>query len=249
MEKPVLIRREKDENGREILLRIDGRRPDELRPIRMEVGVLENANGSALVEYGATRVVAAVYGPREAVPKHIALPDRASLRCRYHMAPFSTAERKSPAPTRREIELSKVIREALESVVLTELYPRTVIDVFMEVLQSDGGTRTAAITAASLALADAGIPMRDLVAGVAVGKIDGTIVLDLNEVEDEFAEADVPVAFMPSLGRIVLLQFNGVLTPEEFKKAIELAKKGALEIYRLQKEALRRKYVEIAREA
>ncbi len=248
MEKPVLIKREKTGEGREVLVRIDGRKPDELRPIKMEVGVLENADGSALVEYGATRVIAAVYGPREAVPKHIALPDRASLRCRYHMAPFSTSERKSPAPTRREIELSKVIREALESVVMTELYPRTVIDVFMEVLQSDGGTRTAAITAASLALADAGVPMRDLVAGVAVGKVDGVLVLDLNEVEDEFAEADVPVAFAPSLGRIVLLQFNGVLTPDEFRQAIVLAKKGAMEIYRLQKEALRKKYVEVAKE-
>ncbi|MET1101411.1 MAG: exosome complex exonuclease Rrp41 [Pyrodictiaceae archaeon] len=240
-EKPKLIERIV-EDGKEVIRRIDGRRPDELRPIRMEVGVLSNADGSALVEYGGTKVIAAVYGPREAVPRHIALPDRATLRCRYHMAPFSTSERKSPAPTRREIELSKVIREALEPIVLSELYPRTTIDVFMEVLQSDGGTRTAAITAASLALADAGVPLRDLVAGVAVGKIDGVLVLDINEVEDEYAEADIPVAMAPSLNRIVLLQFNGVLSPSEFREAIKLAKKGIMEIYRMQKEALRKKY-------
>ncbi len=236
-EKPKLIR----EDG----LRHDGRRPDELRPIRMEVGVLSNANGSALVEYGKTKVIAAVYGPRELHPRHISLPDRAVIRCRYHMAPFSTEERKNPAPSRREIELSKVIREALEAAVFTELYPRATIDVFIEVLQADGGTRTTGITAAALALADAGIPLRDLVAGVAVGKVDGVLVLDIDQLEDEYGEADMPVAMMPSLGKITLLQLNGVLTPEEFREALKLAEKGIKEIYRMQREALKKKYVEI----
>ena len=243
-EKPTLIRWE-ERDGEKVAVRIDGRLPEQLRPIRIEVGVLGNADGSALVEYGATRVLAAVYGPREAIPRHVALPDRAIIRCRYHMAPFSTEERKTPAPTRREVELSKVIREALESIVLTEMYPRTSIDVYMEVLQSDGGTRTAAITAASLALADAGIAMRDLVAGVAVGKVDGVLVLDINEVEDNYAEADMPVAMAPSLDKVLLLQLNGVLTHDEFIKALELARRGILEIYKLQKEALRKKYVEV----
>ncbi|MCD6487978.1 MAG: exosome complex exonuclease Rrp41 [Desulfurococcales archaeon] len=235
IEKPVLIK----EDG----TRHDGRKSEELRPIRMEVGVLKNADGSALVEFGRTKVIAAVYGPREIHPKHMTLPDRALIRCRYHMAPFSTSERKSPAPSRREVELSKVIREALEATVFTDLYPRTTIDVFIEVLQADGGTRTTGLTAASLALADAGIPMRDLVAAVAVGKVNGVLVLDIDELEDEYGEADMPVAMMPSLGKIVLLQLNGVLTPEEFKKALELAKKGINEIYRLQKEALTKKYL------
>ncbi|RLG89709.1 MAG: exosome complex exonuclease Rrp41, partial [Thermoprotei archaeon] len=228
MEKPILIR----EDG----LRHDGRKPDELRPIKMDVGILKNADGSAYVEYGGTKVIAAVYGPREVYPRHLALPDRALIRCRYHMAPFSTSDRKSPAPSRREIELSKVIREALEAVVFTELYPRTTIDVFIEVLQADGGTRTAGLTAASLALADAGIPMKDLVAGVAVGKVDGVIVLDIDEVEDEFGEADMPIGYAAGIEEIVLLQLNGVLTREEFVKALELAKKGAEQIYKLMKE-------------
>lgn len=236
LEKPILIR----EDG----LRHDGRKPDELRPIRIEIGVLNNADGSALVEFGKTKVVAAVYGPREIHPKHMTLPDRALIRCRYHMAPFSTSDRKSPTPSRREIELSKVIREALEASIFTELFPRTTIDVFIEVLQADGGTRTAGLTAASLAVADAGIPMRDLIAAVAVGKVDGVLVLDIDELEDEYGEADMPMAMMPSLNQIVLLQLNGVLTREEFKKAIELGKKGIMEIYRIQKEALSKKYLQ-----
>lgn len=239
-EAPKLI----DDNG----LRHDGRRPDELRPIKIEVGILSNADGSALVEMGGTKVMAAVYGPRELFLKYATLPNRASLRFRYHMAPFSTRERKSPAPTRREIELSKILREALEPVIFSETYPRTTIDVFVEVLQADGGTRVAGLIAASLALADAGIPMRDLVAGVAVGKVNGVLVLDIDELEDNYGEADLPIAMMPSLGEIVLFQLNGVLSPEELKQALALAKKGIDQIYRLEKEVLRRKYVELGGE-
>ena len=161
------------------------------------------------------------------------------------MAPFSTHERKNPAPSRREIELSKVIREALEPVVMSELYPRTSIDIFIEVINADGGTRTASITAASLALADAGIPMRDLVASVAVGKVDGVLVLDIDEVEDMYGEADMPVAMAPTLRWITMLQLNGVLTHEEFIQALNLAKKGIEVIYNMQKEVLKKKYLSI----
>ena len=236
-EKPKLIM----DDGR----RHDGRAFDELRQIKMEVGVLNNANGSAYVEFGKTRVIAAVYGPREAQPKHIAIPYRAVLRCRYHMAPFSTDERKSPAPSRREIELSKVIREALEPVVMTELFPRASIDIFIEVISADGGTRTTSLTAASLALADAGIPMRDIVPAVAVGKVDGVLVLDIDQVEDNFGEADMPVAAAPALDEITLLQLNGTLTKEEFEEGLELALKGIRQIYSIQKETLRNKYLKV----
>lgn len=223
-------------------LRIDGRRPEELRPLKIEIGVLDKSDGSAYVELGKTKVFAAVFGPREGHPKHLALPDRAILNCRYHMTSFSVDERKPLGMTRREIELSKVIREALESVVFLEEFPRTSIDVYIEVIQADGGTRTAGLTAASLALAEAGIPMADLVAAVAVGKVDGHLVLDLCDLEDKYGESDMPIGMAPRLNSIVLLQLNGRLAKEEFKKALELAKKGIAEIYQRQKDALRKKY-------
>ncbi|MEM3704130.1 MAG: exosome complex exonuclease Rrp41 [Candidatus Bathyarchaeia archaeon] len=224
-------------------LRLDGRKPDELRPIKIEVGVLSNADGSAYIEQGKNKILAAVYGPRELHPKHLALPDRMVLRCRYHMAPFSVQERKSPAPSRREIELSKVIREAIEPAVFVEYYPRTAVDVFVEVLQADGSTRCTSITAASLALADAGVPMRDLVAACSAGKVEDVIVLDLMDTEDKAGSADVPLAYMPNLGVITLLQMDGILTPEEFEKAVNLAIEGCKKIYVMQKEALKAKYV------
>jgi exosome complex component RRP41 len=161
------------------------------------------------------------------------------------MAPFSVQERKSPAPSRREIELSKVIREALEPSVFTEYYPRTSIDIFIEVLQADGGTRCAGITAASLALADAGVPLRDLVSACAAGKVAGHLVLDLTDVEDKEGEADLPLAYMSNLNAITLLQMDGMLTSEEFEEAINLAVEGCKQIYQVQKEALKAKYVEI----
>ena len=229
-------------------LRLDGRKADELRPIKLQVGVLGNADGSAYVEHGKNKILVGVFGPREMHPKHLSQPDRMVIRCRYHMAPFSVQERKSPAPSRREVELSKVIRESLEPSVFVDLYPRTGIDVFIEVLQADGGTRCASITAASLAIADAGIPLRDLVVACAAGKVEDTVVLDLMDTEDKVGAADVPVAFMPNLNAVTLLQMDGVLTPEEFEKAVNMAVEGCKRIYQMQKEALRTKYMAVKEE-
>lgn len=223
-------------------LRTDGRRIDELRPIKIEVGVLRNADGSSYIEFGKNKIIVAVYGPKEVHPKHMALPDRSVLRCRYHMSPFSVQERKNPAPSRREIEISKVTREALEPALMLDDYPRTAIDVYIEVLQADGGSRCAGITAASVALADAGINMRDLVAACAAGKVDDTIVLDINDEEDKEGQADMPIAFMPNLNQISLMQVDGVLSQDEYKKCLETALEGCKKVYQMQKDALVNKY-------
>ncbi|MCD6528911.1 exosome complex exonuclease Rrp41 [Candidatus Bathyarchaeota archaeon] len=229
-------------------LRTDGRGPRDLRPVKIEVGVVKNADGSAYIEHGKNKILAAVYGPSETHPRHFALQDRALLRCKYHMAPFSVQDRKSPAPSRREVELSKVIREALEPSLFLEYYPRTSIDIFIEVLQADGGTRCASVTAASIALADAGIPMRDMVVACAAGKIDGHIVLDLNDIEDKNGEADMPLAMMPNKGLITLLQMDGSVTEEEFKQMLELAVEGCNTIYQIQKKALKSAFIKTAEE-
>ncbi len=228
-----------DKNG----IRADGRKLDELRPIKIEAGVIRNADGSAYIEQGKNKILAGVYGPKEVHPKHLTLLDRALLRCRYHMAPFSVDERKSPAPSRREQELSKVITWAIEPSIFLEHFPRTSIDVFIEVLQANGGTRCAGITAASVALADAGIPMRDLVAACAAGKVEGHLVLDLMDVEDKMGEADLPLALMPNLNAITLLQMDGGLTTEEFEQVVNLALTGCKQIHTLQKEALKARYI------
>ncbi len=230
-----------------ILFKEDGKRSDdraldELRPVKIKVGVLSNAQGSAYIEQGRNKIIAAVYGPKEALPKHISLPDRCVLRCRYHMAPFSTSERKSPVPSRREIELSMVLRNALEPLVMTSLFPRTVIDIFIEVLQADGGTRCAGLTAAVLALADAGIPLRGLAAACAVGKADGKIIVDLNDLEDKYGEADMPIAYNPTLDGITLLQMDGIMSKEEIEQALSFAITTTQKMHKMQVDALRERF-------
>ncbi|MBA3043779.1 exosome complex exonuclease Rrp41 [archaeon] len=222
--------------------RSDGRKFDELRQIKIEAGVLKRADGSAYVEWGGNKVLAAVYGPREARPRHIQNPARAIVKCRYNMAAFSVSDRKRQGPDRRSVEISKITSEALEHVVFTEQFPRASIDVYMEVLQADAGTRCTGLTAASVALADAGIPMKDFVSSCAVGKVDGQIVLDLGKEEDNLGDADLPIAIMPRTKEILLLQMDGHLTIEEFNKAVDMGMNACMEIYEMQKDALRKKY-------
>jgi len=226
--------------------RLDGRAFDELRPIRIEAGVLKRADGSCYLEMGKNKVVAAVYGPREVHPRHLQDPIKAVIRYRYNMAPFSVEERKRPGPDRRSVEISKVSREALEAVIMKELFPRCGIDIFVEVLQADAGSRTACLNAASVALVDAGVPMKGMISSVAVAKVEGNLVLDPMKEEDFYGEADIPFAFFirnDKIESIALLQMDGRVTKSELIEALKLAKKGALEIYRMQKEAIKSKYL------
>jgi len=222
--------------------RYDGRAPNELRTLKIESGVLPNADGSAYIEMGRNKILVGVFGPREMHPKRFSKPNEAVLRCRYHMSPFSVDPRRSPAPSRRDTEIGMVMSWALQPAVFLDRYPRSVIDVFAEILEADGGTRTACINAATVALVDAGIPMKDLVSSCAAGKIGGQLVLDLGDYEDKEGEADIPVAYMPKLDKITLLQMDGVLPTEEFEASVNLAIEGCKKIYEIQREALRKKY-------
>jgi exosome complex component RRP41 len=176
-------------------------------------------------------------------PKHKQVSDRAVLQTFYLMAPFSTNERVRPGPSRRSQEISKVTREALEPALFLEEFPKTGIYVFIDIIQADAGTRTAGINAASVALADAGIPMRDLVAAVAAGKIEDHFVLDLGGKEEEATQCDMPVAYMPRKKQVTLLQMDGDLSPEDAKEVMKTAIKGCEIMYEKQKQALREKWV------
>jgi exosome complex component RRP41 len=226
--------------------RTDGRGFDELRPISMTAGVLQKADGSASIEWGKNKIIAAVYGPREVFPKHISDPYKAVIECRYSMAPFSSIEEHSrTGPNRRSIEIGKIARHVFDNVVLANQFPNTKIDISMEVLQSDGGTRVAAITAAALALADAGIPMKDVVCGVSVGKADGHLVVDLNKYEDNLGSSDVPAVVSLRTGELLLFQMDGMLTREEMHESIEKIFVAAGEVSKLQAAALKKRYEEI----
>ena len=223
--------------------RLDGRKIDELREIKIVPGVLSRAEGSAYVEWGQNKAIAAVYGPKEALPQHTQDSTKALVAFYYRMAAFSVPDRKNPKPGRREVEISKVCGEACESAIFLEKFPNTKIGVYVEILDSNAGTRVAALTAASVALADAGIPMRDLIAPVSVGKAGGHIIVDLNKEEEDAPDAvDMPMAILPNTEEIVLLQMDGLLSKDEWKQAMDLGIKSCKKVYEIQKEALKKRY-------
>ncbi|KAG2490057.1 hypothetical protein HYH03_011522 [Edaphochlamys debaryana] len=178
---------------------------------------------------GNTKVLAAVFGPHAVTRRseQRSAEEGAIMVCEYAMAAFSTSERRRRGKgDRRSTELSMAIRNTLEQAVMTELLPRSQIDVYVQVLQADGGTRCAAINAAVLALAAAGVPLRDLVASVAAGHLDGTPLLDLNYTEDSGGGPDLAVALAPRLDRLVLVQMDSRLPVDTFQTVLELAREG-----------------------
>src|SRR3989344_3445294 len=225
--------------------RPDGRKFDELREIDAKVGIIKNAEGSAMFRIGKTIALAAVYGPRQLHPKFLQDPSRGILRCNYNMMSFSgSGERVKPGTSRRSKEISMLTESALMPVLDLSEYPGSVVDIFIEILQSDAGTRCAGICAASMALADAGFHMRGLVAAVSAGVMDEKLVLDLSKEEEDYEGevADIPIAMMPRTGKITLLQMDGPAKKEELIKVLELAKVACKNIYDIQKKALMEKY-------
>ncbi|KAH7578015.1 hypothetical protein JRO89_XS01G0328800 [Xanthoceras sorbifolium] len=261
-------------------LRLDGRRPTEMRQLRAEIGAVSKADGSAVFEMGNTKVIAAVYGPREVQNRSQQINDQALVRCEYSMANFSTGDRvRKPKGDRRSIEISLVIRQTMEACIMTHLMPRSQIDIFVQVLQADGvssyscvslscslplidhphfmnypknnqscggmegadyvnRTRSACINAATLALADAGIPMHDLATSCSAGYLNSTPLLDLNYIEDSAGGADVTVGILPTLDKVTLLQMDAKLPTNIFEDVMQLATEGCKAIANYIREVL-----------
>ncbi|USN45680.1 MAG: exosome complex exonuclease Rrp41 [Candidatus Woesearchaeota archaeon] len=227
--------------------RHDGRSNLDVRKLQAKAGVIKKADGSAYFKIGNTAAYAAVYGPRELHPKFMQNPRTGILRCSYNMLPFSTTERNRPGPSRRSKELSLVTQKALLPVVDLSEYPNAVVDVFIELSETDAGSRCAGICAAAIALADAGITMKDLVPAVSVGLINNELVVDLDGEEEHMNEnetPDVPIAMIPSTGEYTLLQMDGIMTKDQVLEALTLVKPALQEILKVQKQALKDRFSE-----
>src|SRR3989344_8270303 len=181
--------------------RPDGRKADELRPISAKAGVVPNADGSAMFSFGDTVAIAAVYGPKKMHPQHKQDPERGTLRCNYSMISFSVTERIKPGQNRRSMEISKITEWALSPVLMIDNYPNMVVDVFINIIQANASTRCAGINAAAIALAHAGIPMKNLVSSVSIGKLDKQLVADVSKEEEDWKEGegatDMPITLTP----------------------------------------------------
>ena len=221
----------------------DGRKLDETRKIQAKVGVVPNADGSAMFSFGDTIAIAAVYGPKKMHPQHSQNPEKGTLRCNYNMLSFSVTDRIRPGPSRRSTEISKITEWALEPVVMIDEFANMVIDVHIHIIQANASTRCAGINAAAMALAHAGIPMRDLVTSVSIGKLDKTLVVDVDKHEEDFEEregaTDIAMSFVHNTGEISHIQLDGKIDSKELLKAIDLGREACDKIYEIQKQTLK----------
>jgi len=216
---------------------------DELRPIKTEIGVVPNADGSALFAFGKTLAIAAVYGPKHLHPQHMQKPDRGLIRCNYNMLPFSVTERARPGPSRRSKEIGLITENALSGVVDLTRFPSSVIDVEILIIQANASTRCAGINAAAMALAHAGIVMKEMVSSVSIGKIDDKIVTDIIKEEEDWKEGegatDIPFTMTSNSKDITHLQLDGNISTKRLKEAVEAAKKACEKILDYQTRALK----------
>lgn len=228
--------------------RASGRKLDETREISAKVGVIPNADGSAMFSYGKTVAIAAVYGPKTMHPQHSQNPEKGTLRCTYNMISFSVKDRIRPGPSRRSMEISEVTKWALEPVVMINDFPSNVVDVHINILQADASTRCAGINAAAMALAHAGIPMKDLVTSISIGKLDKTLVVDVDKNEEDYEDGegatDIAMSFTGN-GNLTHLQLDGKITPAQLKEAINLGREATQKVYEVQRQALKDAGIEL----
>ncbi|MBP7708215.1 exosome complex exonuclease Rrp41 [Candidatus Pacearchaeota archaeon] len=223
--------------------RVDGRKFDELRPIKAKVGVVPSADGSAMYQSGKTRAVAVVRGPRTLHPKHMENPQRGILRVTYQMMAFSVWDRIKPGNSRRSQEISKVTEWTFDEIVDLDAFPNSVVDVVIQIPQADAGTRVAGINAAVMALAQAGVPMKEMISAIAIGKMDRTLVADVDKEEEDFEDGegatDIPIALTSKSNKITLLQLDGKISVPELREVIQMAKKACAKINEVQVKALK----------
>ncbi|KAG6850251.1 hypothetical protein H0H93_015803 [Arthromyces matolae] len=203
--------------------RSDGRRQYELRDMSIDLSQQGQADGSAVVAHGLTQVLVSVFGPREAKMRSQTLHDRAVINVELNVAAFSASDRRRRTRgDKRILELATTIRSTFEPVVQTNLYPRSQIDIFVQVLQQDGGLLQACINATTLALINAGVPMLDFVCAVTGGVHSTSPLLDLTLLE----ENDIPnitVAVMPKSGKVTLVTMETRLHVDRFEEIFKIA--------------------------
>lgn len=220
--------------------RVDGRRADELRNINCKLGVFEQADGSAYLEMGHTNVLAAVFGPHE-VSRHAkqkgassSLHEKAYVNCQYSQATFSTIERKrKPRADIRSLELTNNIREIFDNVILTNLFPNSQIDIFLEILQSDGSNMSACINAATLALIHAGIPIKDFAVSCSATLIDDNTLIDVNHSEESANLPILTLSMLPKSKQILSMESSGRVPVDLIEKMIDACVAGCEEMHEL----------------
>ncbi|KIL67475.1 hypothetical protein M378DRAFT_159291 [Amanita muscaria Koide BX008] len=203
--------------------RSDGRRQFELRDIGIDLSQQNFADGSAIISHGLTQVLVSVLGPREAKSRSQTIHDRANINVELNVAAFSTGERRRRSKNdKRILEMAAAIRSTFEPVIQTNLFPRSQIDIYVQVLQQDGGVLQTCINGTTLALINAGIPLNDFACAITCGAHSTSPLLDLSLLE----ENDLPhmtIAMLPKTGRVTLVTMETRLHVDRFEELLGLA--------------------------
>lgn len=235
-------------------LRNDGRRVHELRRIRNRFDLFPKVDGSAYLEQGQTKVIGIVYGPRERMNSGgaNAEPNELSIiNCSFSQASFATAERKDPTfkGDRKSMEISLALKQIFESTILRHLYPRTQIDLAIEVIQSDGGLFSACVNVLSLALIDAGIAVSDFVVSCNAALIQHQYFQDLNYYEENSSTSsnypNLTIAYMPRTKKLNFIQLECKLPLVEFECLMKTAKRGCEQVYEILQESTYERTIEL----
>mmetsp|Transcript_46862 Transcript_46862/g.56336 ORF Transcript_46862/g.56336 Transcript_46862/m.56336 type:complete len:273 (+) Transcript_46862:66-884(+) len=223
-------------------LRHDGRKPNEIRRLKIQMGCTASDAGSCLLSMGLTTVLARVVGPMEQRggaqnnTSNSSQP-QGSLEVTLGMAPYapSSSDRRAlnPNTDRRLLEQAHLLQKALGASVLLHLYPRSKIELSLYILEDDGGRLSAAINAGTLALIDAGIAMKDMVCACSAGEIQELVCVDVNKVEMEGGGVVMPVAIMPQRGTVVLAQCESRSSVEGLEAVLGAAMEGCQAVFEI----------------
>lgn len=230
-------------------LRNDGRKPEEIRRLRVQMGCLSQGtvSGSALVEMGLTVALASVRGPTECARRSDELPDRAVLEVVVRAAPFGWgADRRvvNPNTDRRLLEVATLVQRAMEASILLQLHPKSRICLNILILADDGGRLCAAINAATLAVMDGGIPMKDFCVACAAGVQGDNTLVDLNRREESSSGGQpavvLPCAILPQRGTVVLAQCEARLPSVDLLHRVQgAAMDGCRAVFEILRAAVR----------
>ncbi|OQR79209.1 exosome complex component MTR3-like [Tropilaelaps mercedesae] len=231
---------------KELLERADGRSDEDLKPRMLEVGLVSEASGSGFVEHGSTKVIAAVFGPRE-VTRRKEFSLQAQLRCVFKYAPYANtgvSARGADTLTLAEQRNSQWLEEALRPVVQLRRYPKAAIDIQVVCLENDGGALSCSLTACGLALASSGIEVFDLVIGTNLRAHGDRILMDPTQVEEDLPApsegtfGNVTIGFMPVLRQITGLLQTGDSEPASLAQHVGTLVKVADQVRPLVNECL-----------
>eukprot|EP00128_Syssomonas_multiformis_P002991 Colp12_sorted_trinity150504_noHs@34953 len=200
--------------------RADNRTKQQLRPIFLKTGLIHDASGSAYLEMGNTKTLTGQQ-----------FSAQGKIQCEFKFAPFAGVQRCGYTPDAQEKELSLFMAQALEQAVRLDKFPKSVLDIYVTVIQNDGAAFAAAINCASLAIASAGVEMYDLVAACGAVVHGNSIVLDASLSEESTQDGAVHVAFLPALSDVTFMLQTGQLKENAVKETLESCLDGCAKIH------------------